>query len=47
MFEHRVWDVGLAENELLETFPAGGTVLSATFTETNTLVAVAQVWIKN
>jgi len=39
----RVWDVGLADNELLETFPVGGgCVLGATLTETNTLIAVSQ-----
>ena len=38
----RVWDVGIGENENLEFYPVGGTVLGINFTETNTLVAVSQ-----
>jgi len=38
----RVWDVGIGENENLEFYPVGGTVLGINFTETNTLVAMSQ-----
>ena len=38
----RVWDVGVGENEAMETYPIGSTILGANFTETNTLVVVAQ-----
>lgn len=38
----KVWDVGVGENELMESYPVGGTILGCNFTDTNTLVAVAQ-----
>lgn len=38
----RAWDVGRAENEGGEAFPVGGTLLGLNFTDTNTLMAVAQ-----
>ncbi len=38
----RVWDVDLSDEELLETYPVGATILGSNFTETNTLVTIAQ-----
>ena len=34
--------MGVGENELMESYPVGGTILGCNFTDTNTLVAVAQ-----
>eukprot|EP00088_Acartia_fossae_P023068 TRINITY_DN2413_c0_g1_i1.p1 TRINITY_DN2413_c0_g1~~TRINITY_DN2413_c0_g1_i1.p1 ORF type:complete len:597 (-),score=113.16 TRINITY_DN2413_c0_g1_i1:570-2360(-) len=38
----RVWDVGLGDSELRETFHFSGTILGLNFTDTKTLVGVAR-----